>query len=84
MAEATQFSFTWAEIAEVLIKRQGIHEGEWMAGIEFTLNAGILGPAPGDARPGMMMLANGVQLMKAQPGSPPHMVVDAAKVNPKS
>ena len=26
MVEVTQYTFSWAEIAEMLIKRQGIHE----------------------------------------------------------
>jgi hypothetical protein len=84
MAEATQYTFSWAEVAEILIKKQNIHEGEWVASIEFTINAGVVGTGPTDAKPGMIVTANNVQLAKAQPNSPPHLVVDAAKVNPKS
>jgi hypothetical protein len=84
MADATQFTFSWAEITEILIKKQDLHEGEWMAGIEFTLNIGFMGATPAEARPGLMTLANSLQLTRAQPGAPPHMIVDAAKVNPKA
>jgi hypothetical protein len=84
MAEATQYSFTWVEIAETLIKKQDIHEGEWVASLEFAVNAGIVGQSPTDAKPGLFIFANTVQLAKAQPNSPPHLVVDAAKANPKT
>jgi len=84
MAEVVQYTFDWSEVAELLIKKQNIHEGEWMASIEFTINAGIVGAGPSDARPGMLLLANKVQLARAQANSPPQLVVDAAKVNPAS
>ena len=84
MAEVTQYTFSWADVAEALIKKQDIHEGEWIAGIEFVFNVGIVGTNPSDARPGTMLFANSVQLSKPQPNSPPHLIVDAAKVNPKS
>jgi hypothetical protein len=84
MAVATQYSFNWQELTELLIKHQGIHEGEWMASVEFTLNAGVMGQNPADSRPGMMTLINGIQLVKALQGTPSHLVVDAAQVNPKA
>jgi hypothetical protein len=84
MAEVTQYTFSWSEVAEQLIKKQGIHEGQWIATVEFTINAGFvgLGPNPADTRPGMMVTAGSVQLAKAQPNAPAHFIVDAAKVNP--
>ena len=82
MAEVTQYSFSWAEIAETLIKKQGIHEGQWTAAAEFAVTASVVGPTPTDAKPGMMVMANSVQLVRAQPNTPPHLVVDAEKVIP--
>jgi hypothetical protein len=83
MVEVTQYSFNWAELAEMLIKKQNIHEGQWMATVEFAISSGAFGVAgPADAKPGVMLLANGVQLIRAQPNFPQHLVVDAAKVNP--
>lgn len=84
MAEATQYTFSWAEVAELLIKKQDIHEGEWTAGVEFVVTAAVVGPTPNDARPGLMVMANNVQLIRSQPNTLPHLVIDAAKVNPKS
>ena len=84
MAEATQFSFDLTEVAETLLKKQGIHEGKWVIALEFTINIGFVGLTPENVRPGMMVLANSVQLVKAQDGSPPSLVVDAALVNPRA
>jgi hypothetical protein len=83
MADPTQFSFTLLEVTEALIKKQGIHKGKWVLGIEFGLNIGFMGIAPNDAKPGVMVLANNLQLQKAaEPGSPLNLIVDAAVVNP--
>ena len=84
MAEITQYQFTFAEVAEALIKRQNLHEGEWVVGVEFVLNVGAMGMSPESIRPGAMILANQFQLVKASPGQqhPPGLVVDAAVVNP--
>jgi hypothetical protein len=84
MAEVSQYTFNWSEVAEALIKKQDIHDGQWMAIIEFAVTGGVFGQTPGDARPGMMVNANGVQLLKAPAGAAPHLVVDATKVNPAS
>jgi hypothetical protein len=84
MAEATQYNFSLADIAEALIKRQNLHEGEWVVGVEFGLNVGAMGTSQEAIRPGVMVLANQIQLVKAIPGQPhpPGLVVDAAVVNP--
>jgi hypothetical protein len=84
MAEITQYSFSFAEVAEALIKRNNLHEGEWVVGVEFVLNVGAMGMSPETVRPGAMILANQFQLVKAIPGQPhpAGLVVDAAAVNP--
>jgi hypothetical protein len=84
MAEITQYSFSFAEIAEALIKRQNLHEGEWIVGVEFVLNVGAMGMSPESIRPGAMILANQLQLVNAIPGQqqPRGLAVDAAVVNP--
>src|ERR1700688_4204401 len=84
MAEITQYQFTFAEVAEALIKRQNLHEGEWLVGIEFVLNVGAMGMSVEAIRPGAMILANKIQLVKPPRGRqhPPGLVVCAAVVNP--
>lgn len=45
MAEASQFVFSFSELAEVLVKRQGIHEGHWGLFVKFGISAvNISGP----------------------------------------
>ena len=82
MAEATQFSISWPEVTTLLIKELQIHEGRWVAVIELAFTAGMIGQSQADSRPGAMILANGLRLSKADAGTPPHLVVDAAEVNP--
>jgi len=42
--EPTQISFQWAEVAELLIKKAGVHDGRWVVIPEYALNAGFIGP----------------------------------------
>jgi hypothetical protein len=84
MVEVTQFKFEWQEIAELLIKKAHIHEGRWVVVPEYTFNAGIIGPAPTESKPGVALLLNSLQLVKADANAPSQLVVDAAQRNPKS
>ncbi|MGJ4907993.1 hypothetical protein [Bradyrhizobium sp. HKCCYLS2033] len=84
MAEATQFTFELREVTETLLKKQEIHEGKWLLSVEFTINAGFMGLSPETGRPGVVMWANTLQLVRAQEGAPANLIVDAAVVNPKS
>lgn len=83
MPEPTQFSFTWAEVAELLVKRANLHEGRWVVLPEFSVNAGIIGQTPGDSKPGAAILLNSLQLVRAQADAPERLVVDASIINPK-
>lgn len=80
MAEPTQFSFSWAEVAELLIKKVGVQEGKWVAGIEYTVSLGMMALDQTGSRPGAVLLANRLQLSKANPDTPPNMIVDAAEL----
>lgn len=84
MAEAIQYSFELKEVATALIKQQGLHEGTWMVALEFGLAAGFIGATPADARPAALVQVIRVQLVKqtAEPSPHPHLIVDAAAVNP--
>jgi hypothetical protein len=82
MADPTQFTFTLVEATEALLKKQGIHEGKWVLAIEFGLNIAMIGTSPTDAKPGVMVLANNLQLQRAVDGAPTNLIVDAAAVNP--
>ena len=43
MAEVTQYSFSWREVTELLIKKQDLHDGEWIAIVEYGIAAGMFG-----------------------------------------
>jgi hypothetical protein len=86
MAEATQFSFDLREVATALIKQQGLHEGLWTLGFEFTFLAGIMGPTPSNSTPSVLVQMSKLQLIRQDqlPPPNPHLTVDAAEANPKA
>lgn len=81
MAEVTeQHLFTHKEIAEALIKQQGLHEGIWGIYVEFGIAAGNVAHPSGVVLPTAIVPLTklGIQRMKAD--NP--LAVDAAEVNP--
>lgn len=87
MATPTQYAFELNEVATALIRAQNIHEGKWWVTFEFLLGTGLLGGSVGspDAFPGGFYTIRRVTLAQAtvEPAPPPHLVVDAAVVNPE-
>ncbi len=84
MAEATQFMFNYQEVVEALIKKQGIHEGQWRLLIEFGLSASNVNTAPeGEPRliPAAINMVQQIGILRAEQAS--NLSVDAAKVNPR-
>lgn len=68
------------ELAELLVKHKGLHEGLYNLAVQFQFAIGAVGPSPEAVVPGVMFGVSGVGLEKVdQPG--PH-TVDAAVVNP--
>jgi len=68
------------EIATMLVKRYGLHEGLWDLSVEFQVGIGPMGPSPSDILPGAMFRLSRIGLAPAiQPGP---QTVDAAVVNP--
>ena len=82
MAETKQLAFDLTELATALIKHQGIHEGIWMAGFEFGFSTAHLGPTPDEVRPSLILQVSKALLIRAEPGHPSSLLVDAAVVNP--
>jgi hypothetical protein len=85
MAEATQFSFSWQEVAELLMKASNIHEGKWAVGLEFSVTVGAMGLKPTEASPGAMITAHKLMITAVTEGQPqpPNLVFDAALLNPR-
>ena len=82
MAEASQITFSFKEIAELLIKRQGIHEGIWGLFVKFGLGAANTGISETEIRPTAIVPILEIGLQKFDKES--NLTVDASKVNPKT
>ncbi len=81
MAEPSQYKFTLKEVAEALVKRQGIHQGIWGLLVEFGFAAANTGPSKEEVYPTALVpiVKLGLQELKEET----NFSVDAAKVNPE-
>ena len=83
MAKVQRYSFTYPEIAEALIKQQGIHEGLWAVFLDFGLEAANVRPpdgSEGDFLPAAIVLVQSIGIQRFRDGN--YLTVDAAVVNP--
>jgi len=74
------FPFTYQELAEILIKHEGIHEGLWGIYVEFGIGATNIGQGPNDILPAAVVPI--VKLGLQRFTEPNNLTADAAKVNP--
>jgi creatinine amidohydrolase/Fe(II)-dependent formamide hydrolase-like protein len=84
MAEADRFTFTYKEIAEALVKQQGIHEGLWGVYVEFGIGAANVGTMPesNDVVPAAIVPVQKIGLQRFPEAN--NLTVDATVVNPAS
>lgn len=83
MAEVQNIAFTHKEIAEMLIKKQNLHEGTWGIYIEFGLGATNINQSL-DAENLLPAAILGVLKIGIQRfPKPNNLTVDAAEVNPE-
>lgn len=84
MAENTQTMYALKELAELLIKHQGIHEGFYELSIEFQMAVGGVGiaPSPEHVMPGAMLGVSRIGITKVPINTP--LSVDASQINPQS
>jgi len=82
MAEASQIVFSFKEIAEIMVKQQGIHEGIWGIYVKFGIGAMNMGPTEDEVRPTAVVPILELGLQKFDKES--NLTVDASKVNPKT
>lgn len=68
------------ELATVLIKHYGLHEGCFDLLVEFQIGVGAVGPDPATPAPGVMIGVSKIGLMPSKNKGP--TTVDAAIVNP--
>jgi hypothetical protein len=81
MAEASQFMFSYKEVAEALVKKQGLHEGIWGLSINFGIQATNVGPNETDLKPSAIVPIMAIGIQKSDKET--NLSVDASKVNPK-
>jgi hypothetical protein len=81
MAEASQIMFSYKEVVEALIKKQGLHEGIWTLSVNFGMQATNVGVSESDLKPSAIVAILGIGLQKTDKDNA--LSVDATKVNPK-
>jgi hypothetical protein len=82
MAEVKTYLFDYREVAEALIKKQGVHEGLWGIYIEFGMGAANI---PADPSGQVLLPAAIIPVSKIgiqRFDKPNSLTVDAAEVNP--
>jgi len=84
MAEASQYVFTHKEVAEALVKKQGIHEGLWGLYVEFGIQGANINlpPAEDIVVPAAVVPVLKLGIQKFEKAN--SLTVDAAMVNPAS
>jgi hypothetical protein len=82
MPEPSQFMFSYREIAEILVKKQGLSEGIWSLSVNFGMQATNIGANESDLKPSAVVAILSIGLQKVDKET--NLTVDASKVNPKS
>jgi len=80
MAEATLISYSFKELAELLVKDRDIHEGFWGIYAKFGISAANAGATPTDIKPTALVPILEIGLQKFDELT--SLSVDAAEVNP--
>lgn len=78
MDNVTQLQFELLDIAKMLLRKEGIADGRWTIGVNFTIAATAAGPSPETARPSMLVGVDKIIIARAEAGSPDALTVDAA------
>ena len=81
MAESQTYMFSFKELAEALVKQQGIHEGIWGVYIQFGITATNIGENPKDIIPAAVVPVLKIGIQKFPEEN--NLTVDAAQVNPE-
>lgn len=79
MPEISQITFSHQELAEILVRQQGLHEGIWALYVEFGMVAANLGSNKTDVLPSAILSITKIGLNRAPEVTA--VSVDAAQVN---
>lgn len=82
MPEAKNYLFSYAELAEIMIKKLDIHEGLWGLYLEFGLGGTNIQTSPDSKTiaPAAITIIKGIGIQRFD--SHNNLTVDAAEVNP--
>lgn len=80
MPETTEFEYSYKELATLLVKDRGLHEGIWGVTINFALNATNFGPNKEEVIPTAILHVVTIALRKHDQVT--NVSVNAAEVNP--
>lgn len=78
MAEVSQYEFSLADVAELLIHKAGIQEGLWTIGVNFAIGVAAAGPDKDHVRPSALVSVDHLVLTRAADIGP--LTFDAAQV----
>lgn len=81
MAEATQYTLSFKELAEIIVKNQGLHEGVWGIYVKFGISAGNVSFKDQNLLPTAMVPIVEIGIQKQDELN--SLSVDAAVTNPR-
>lgn len=82
MAEIVQYTFSFKEVVEALVKKQGLHEGLWSLRVEFGLGAANFNAAEGSKEITPAAIVPVVKLGIYRGTEDNSLTVDASEINP--
>ena len=78
MAEAKLISFTYQELAELMIRKAGVKEGLWGVYMKFGIAGANVGQGPEDISPAAVVPVLEIGLQRFE--EPSRLAVDAASI----
>ena len=85
MARVSEITYTNIDIVKLLLKDQGIDEGQWMLQVNFGFKAlNAPGTVEGEFTPGILVIINHLGIKRIDDGTPatPGITVDARTGEP--
>jgi hypothetical protein len=82
MSEASQYVFSFKELAEMLVKKENIHEGHWGILLRFGIQGANIALGGGDPFPTAIVPVMEIGIQREPKATP--LSGDAAVVNPAS
>lgn len=78
MPESTQYTFTHAEVVELLVKKLELKHGQWQLLVNFGFAANNIGPDENNLNPVGLVAIQSIGIQRA--AVPNNLTVDAEKL----